>query len=161
MFDKLHTTIKEVVSKQRLIKNRLQDKILRSDVRTARILSVSIAGVAVLSMPVAAAPLDDIGQAMCGSGLGKLFGLVLAGIAIYLLAKAVVRAMMAFDKMGSSHDKTQFQGKQDLVGAGRTGVGAFVPVLAAGIFEVAGISTISCFRLDLGILYIGITNVPF
>lgn len=140
------------------MKKSLEAKILQLDVRTARILSLSITGLSVLSMPVAAAPLDDVGQAMCGSGIGKLFGLILAGLAIYLLAKAVVRGMMAFDKMGSSHDKTQLQGKRDLAGAGRTAVGAFVPVLAAGIFEVAGISTVSCFRLDLGVLYL---SAPF
>ena len=96
-------------------------------------------------------PLNEFGDTICGTGLGTVFALVLSAIAMYLLAIASIRGMMAFNKLGSSRSEKQFEGKQQIIGAGKTGLGAFVPVLFAGLLEAVGIRTISCLNFDLGI----------
>jgi len=146
--------LNRVADWQRRIRGRLGTAVYELPTRVARVCALGVVVLSVMSLPVAAAPLDDVGSAMCGSGLGQLFGLVLAAVAVYLLAKGVFRGMMAFDKMGSSRSETQFEGKEQLAGAGKTAAGAFIPTLAAGIFEVIGISMISCFNLDIGIMTI-------
>lgn len=106
----------------------------------------------VLAVPAAAqSPISDVGDAMCGTGIGDLVALILAGISMYLIVKSVIRATMAFDKMGEARSETQFEGKKQLAGAGKTLGGAFVPVAFGGILEAVGMSTISCLSFDIGL----------
>lgn len=96
--------------------------------------------------------MDDVGEAMCGTGIGELVALMLAGISMYLIVKAGIRGTLAFDKMGGSRSETQFEGKKQLAGAGKTLGGAFVPVAFGSILEVVGMNTVSCISFDIGLM---------
>jgi hypothetical protein len=104
-------------------------------------------------------PVDEFGDTICGTGLGTVFALVLSAIAMYLLAIAAIRGMMAFNKLGSTRSEKQFEGKAQIIGAGKTGLGAFVPVIFAALLEVVGIRTISCLNFDLGIFGTALTLI--
>lgn len=128
--------------------------VLRLSLLQARVLALLIVGVNVLAVPAAAqdSPISEVGDAMCGTGIGDLVALLLAGIAMYLIVKSGIRATMAFDKMGEARSETQFEGKKQLAGAGKTLAGAFVPVAFGGILEVVGINTVSCISFDIGLV---------
>ena len=122
-----------------------QDRALdRLSVRQARIGAWATIGVSSLSMPAAAQSVGELGSAMCGSGVGQLIGFAAIAAAMYYLIKAVFKSMSALDKMESTSQQNARQGKNELASAGRTGAAAFVPAVAAGVFEVMGISTVSC-----------------
>ncbi|WP_226013634.1 hypothetical protein [Halomicrobium salinisoli] len=130
----------------------LEEMVLRLSIRHARKFAVIVIGLDVLAVPAAAqSPISDIGDAMCGTGIGDLVALILAGIAMYLIVKSAIRATMAFDKMGEARSETQFEGKKQLAGAGKTLAGAFVPVAFGGILDAVGMSTISCLSFDIGL----------
>jgi hypothetical protein len=119
------------------------------------------AGIATLAGNAAAQSVGEVGDAMCGTGIGQLVGIVFIALAMYLLVKAVARGMMAADKMGSTKQQESLEGKEKLVGAGKTGAGAFIPAVAAGIFEVMGISTVSCLTPSSWNIIGTIVLVPF
>lgn len=128
--------------------------VLRLSLLQARALALLIIGVNVFAVPVAAqdSPISEVGDAMCGTGIGDLVALLLAGIAMYLIVKSGIRATMAFDKMGEARSETQFEGKKQLAGAGKTLAGAFVPVAFGGILEAVGMNTVSCISFDIGLV---------
>lgn len=130
--------------------------ILRLSFLQARALALLIISVNVLAVPAAAqdSPISEVGDAMCGTGIGDLVALLLAGIAMYLIVKSGIRATVAFDKMGEARSEAQFEGKKQLAGAGKTLAGAFVPVAFGGILEAVGINTVSCISFDIG-LFLG------
>ncbi|WP_226023662.1 hypothetical protein [Halomicrobium salinisoli] len=130
----------------------IEKVVLRLSIGQARALATAIIALNVLAVPAAAqSPISDIGDAMCGTGIGDLVALILAGIAMYLIVKSAIRATMAFDKMGEARTETQFEGKKQLAGAGKTLAGAFVPVAFGGILDAVGMSTISCLSFDIGL----------
>lgn len=147
--------VKEPIRLQRVF-DRLysaEKLVLQLSVVHARVLAVVVIGLNVLAVPAAAqSPINDIGDAMCGTGIGDLVALILAGISMYLVVKSVIRATMAFDKMGEARSETQFEGKKQLAGAGKTLAGAFVPVAFGGILEAVGMSTVSCLSFDIGLV---------
>ena len=95
---------------------------------------------------------QQVQDAVCGTGLGPLLGIVLILIALYLLIKAVIRGMMAFDKLGSSQTEEVQRGQRLLRGSMMTVVGAMVPGVFLAIMEVIGYPTISCISKNVQIL---------
>lgn len=129
-----------------------KQSILRRTISHTRRLSLLVIGLSVVATPaVAQSPIENIGDAMCGTGIGDLVALLLAGISMYLIVKAGIRATMAFDKMGEARSETQFEGKKQLAGAGKTLGGAFVPVAFGGILDAVGMNTVSCISFDIGL----------
>ncbi|SFS09983.1 hypothetical protein SAMN05216559_3634 [Halomicrobium zhouii] len=128
--------------------------ILRLSLVQARIVAILVIGLNVVAAPAMAqgSPIDEVGDAMCGTGIGDLVALLLAAISMYLIVKAGIRATMAFDKLGEARSETQFEGKKQLAGAGKTLGGAFVPVAFGGILEVVGMNTVSCLSFDIGLM---------
>lgn len=111
--------------------------------RLARLSGV-VAGVDVLSGRVAAQSVQELGSVLCGTGVGQLIGLVFIAAAIYYLLKALLKGMDALDKMGSTQSKQVRAGKDKFGDAGQTALAAFVPAIAAGVFEILGVNTVSC-----------------
>lgn len=129
-----------------------EQRILRLSAARGRRLALLLLGLNLSAVPAAAQPIEDVGEAMCGTGIGELVALVLAGISMYLVVKAGIRGTLAFDKMGGSRSETQFEGKKQLAGAGKTLAGAFVPVAFGGVLEVVGMNTVSCISFDIGLV---------
>ncbi|WP_246989152.1 hypothetical protein [Halorientalis marina] len=97
---------------------------------------------------------QQVQDAVCGSGLGPLLGIILVLIALYLLIKAVLRGMMAFDKLGSSQTEEVQRGQRLLRGSVMTVVGAMVPGIFLAMMEVIGYPTVSCISQNVDILLI-------
>ena len=132
----------------------VEERLLRLAIAQARTLALLVIGLNGIAVPAAAqdSPISNVGDAMCGTGIGDLVALILAGISMYLIVKSGIRATMAFDKMGEARSETQFEGKKQLAGAGKTLGGAFVPVAFGGILETIGMNTISCLSFDIGLM---------
>jgi hypothetical protein len=144
------------------VEQRLGEEIAdRLSVAQARAASVALAAVSTLSVPAAAQSVGELGQAMCGSGVGQLVGFVFIGAGMYYLIKSVFKTMGALDKMESTSSGTAREGKEELSGAATTGAAAFLPAVAAGIFEVLGINTVSCLDLSSWSVIGTIVLVPF
>lgn len=133
---------------------RLEEKCPRRALRQARPFVILVIGLGTTATPAAAetSPISNVGEAMCGTGIGDLIALILAGISMYLVVKSGIRATIAFDKMGEARSETRFEGKKQLAGAGKTLTGAFVPVAFGSILDVIGMNTISCLSFEIGLV---------
>lgn len=109
-----------------------------------RIPVVAVATILVASSSAAAQSVQELGTALCGTGVGQLIGLVFIAASLYYLLKGLLKGMDALDKMGSTQSKQVRAGKDKLTDAGQTAAAAFIPAVAAGLFEVLGINTVSC-----------------
>lgn len=105
---------------------------------------VAVATIVIASGTAAAQSVQELGTALCGTGVGQLIGLVFIAASLYYLLKGLLKGMDAMDKMGSTQSKQVREGKDKLTDAGQTAAAAFIPAVAAGIFEVLGINTVSC-----------------
>ncbi|QOS14128.1 uncharacterized protein HfgLR_25265 (plasmid) [Haloferax gibbonsii] len=134
----------------------------RLSVRQAKALTTIVGITALGSTSAAAQSLGEFGDAMCGTGLGQLIGFVFIGAAMYLFIKAVMKGMTAMEKMNSTKQGQQHEGKQQLVDAGTTFSGMFIPALAAGVTEIMGINTVSCLTpSSWSVVGTVIVGVPF
>ncbi|RBI58585.1 hypothetical protein DMJ13_25990 [halophilic archaeon] len=131
-----------------LIENRIntvESRVIDSlSLRQAKALAVGIPSITTLSVPAAAQSVSEVGSAMCQSGVGQLLGFVFIGAAMYYLGKSILMGMSALDKMNSTNQQEAREGKDKLSSTGSTAAAAFVPAIAGGVFELAGINTISC-----------------
>lgn len=154
------------------VRSQIRRTLLELPIRRARLVAAGLVGGNLLMAPIvgallvpvftvpAAAQVDDVGSAMCGTGLGQLVVIAFAAVSLYLIVKGAFRGAMAFDKMGSSRSERQYEGKQELVGAGKTTAGAFVPPIFGAILEIVGINTVSCISFDTGLLGMALPALP-
>jgi hypothetical protein len=90
---------------------------------------------------------SGVSEAMCGTGIGQLLSLALGAVSVFLVVKGGFRTLMGFDKKGSSKSQKQMEGNAQVKGGAQTmAVGAIGPAVIAGILDVAGVSTLSCFE---------------
>lgn len=118
--------------------------ISRLTLRQLRIALVVYLSAAAFSVGAAAQSVSEFGEAVCGTGIGVLAGLAVIGLSMYLLIKALIKGMMAFDKSKSQSAKRSQEGRSEMSEAAKTGAGAFLPAIFAGVFEVMGINMVSC-----------------
>jgi hypothetical protein len=97
---------------------------------------------------------QQLQDALCGTGIGPLLGIVLLLIALYLLVKALFRGMIAFDKMGSSRTEDVRTGRQQLRGSVMTILGAMVPGIFLAVMEIIGYPTVSCISENVQVLWL-------
>jgi hypothetical protein len=160
--DSVGDTASSVSDRMDAVEQRLGEEIAdRLSVAQARAASVALAAVSTLSVPAAAQSVGEFGQAMCGSGVGQLVGFVFIGAAMYYLIKSILKTMGALDKMNSTNQGAAREGKEELSGAATTGAAAFLPAVAAGIFEVLGVNTVSCLDPSSWSVIGTIVLVPF
>lgn len=101
---------------------------------------------------------SGVSEAMCGTGIGQLLSLALGAVSVFLVIKGGFRALMGFDKKGSSKSQKQMEGNEQVKGGAQTmAVGAIGPAAIAGVLDVAGVSTLSCFEFAVAT----ITVAPF
>ena len=133
----------------------------RLSVRQVKMGTGAIIGTSLFSTTAAAQSVSEVGSAMCGTGVGALVGFAAIALSMYYRIKAIFGAMSALDKMESTSQQNARQGKNDLASAGRTGAAAFIPAVAAGVFEVMGISTVSCLSPSQWSIVGVVSLIPF
>lgn len=143
------------------IHNRLVKRVGKLSNRQSRIAVLVAAGAVLLAQPVAAAPLDKVGQALCQNGLGQLLAILFAAFSFYFFVKGGLRTMKGLDKKGSAKSGTQQEGDEELVGAGYSFAAAAAPIVLTAILEIIGINTISCFDFSVGVFAMMSPTTPF
>lgn len=109
----------------------------------------------------ALAQIEDVGEAMCGTGLGELVVFALALFAVVFILKAAFMMMFAFDKFNSPREQEHLEGTKKMTSAAWTFGAAFVPLLFGAVLDVLGINTISCVDFDIGIFGMAFDLVTF
>lgn len=164
MFDSIRPgafgdTIESLRNRVAAVKQQVLDRLSLRQVKIATIGTMSIS---TMSVPAAAQSVSDVGQAMCGTGVGELVGFAFIAGSVFYLLKGVGMGMSAVDKMGSTKQKSAREGKEALAGAAKTSSAAFLPAVAAGVFEVLGINTVSCLApSNWSIIGTIVVNTPF
>ncbi|MFB6083623.1 MAG: hypothetical protein ABEJ94_05210 [Halorientalis sp.] len=175
----VRTRLGEPVSRLRL---RLDRQLFALSPRASRLLALLViaasALLSVLTFEVLAATavMPAVAQSgtspqvqgvLCNSGVpvGSLVAFGLAAISMFLLVKAVMQGTVAFNKLGSSRAQQQFEGKQALVGAGKTAAGAFVPPLFVALLDTmfSNLNIADCLMQGLtgGNIFGVIATLPF
>lgn len=96
---------------------------------------------------------SEVGGILCDYGFGQLITIGLAALALYLIFKGIFQVLYGFDDLYSPRQQDQQAGREKVTaGAKKIVIGAFGPSLIAALFELIGISTISCFDFNIGIL---------
>ncbi|MBX0296941.1 hypothetical protein [Haloarcula nitratireducens] len=157
--DDLGDTAAQFVDRLDTVERSILDQLSVQQVRSIAILL----GVTATTSGVAAAQsVSEVGSAMCGSGVGQLVGFGFIAGSLYFVLKGVAKAMAAMDKMGSTKQQSAREGKEAMAGSAKTFSAAFIPAVAAGVFEVLGISTVSCMSpSQWSVLMAGVTALPF
>ncbi|MBX0298125.1 hypothetical protein [Haloarcula nitratireducens] len=155
---RLGDTAAQFVDRLDAVERNILDQLSVQQVRSVAILL----GTAATTSGVAAAQsVSEVGSAMCGSGVGQLVGFGFIAGSLYFVLKGVAKAMTAMDKMGSTKQQSAREGKEAMAGSAKTFSAAFIPAVAAGVFEVLGISTVSCMSpSQWSVLMAGTTALP-
>lgn len=96
---------------------------------------------------------SEVSQAMCGTGIGQLLSLALGAVSVFLVIKGGFRMLMGVDKKSSSKSKQQMEGNDLVKGGAQTmAVGAVGPAAIAGILDVVGVTTLSCFDFAVAMI---------
>lgn len=98
------------------------------------------------------AQFDEIGDALCESGVGELIAYGFALFAVVLIIKFGFMVMAALDKYDSPKPQEHEEGVDLLKSSAFTLLAAFAPLLIGVVFELIGISTFTCWEWDIGIL---------
>lgn len=132
-------SLKDELTMLETIRNRVSERAVEN-------LTASVATGVFLSIGTASAQ-SGVSEAMCGTGIGQLLSLALGAVSVYLIVKGGFRTLMGFDKKNSSSSNSQMEGNQQITGGAQTmAVGAVGPAVIAGVLDVAGVSTLSCFE---------------
>ncbi|WP_339106277.1 hypothetical protein [Haloterrigena salinisoli] len=97
---------------------------------------------------------------MCQSGLGELVGLGLGAAVVLLLLLAAFRGTMAFKDLGQGRSEKKREGREKMMGAGITAIGAFFPAIFGMALDRVGIGAFSCIEWS-SIVGMAVTGVPF
>lgn len=91
-------------------------------------------------------------QVACDAGLGELFTFVLTGVAVYVIVKGIITAVIGLDKGRSkASGAKRKQGREALKdGARQVAGGVFLPPMLLGALNAMGVS-LGCLTPTLGI----------
>lgn len=124
---------------------------LTTRARVKRAVIAAYVSIVVLANPVSA-QFEEVGEALCDSGLGEIIAYGIALFSIVLLIKFIFMVMSALDKYDSPKPQEHEEGVDLMKSSAFTLMAALSPVLLGFLFEVVGIATFSCLELDIGIL---------
>ena len=133
-------TVRRIAARppERILAALNESKVLRQSL--AMVVAVNAMGLA----PVVQAQASAASDFLCGTGAGQLLGLGLGAATIALGAIAGFRGTMAWNNMGSARTDKKQQGREQLKGAGVTGVGMFFPAMFGVALDRVGVGAFSC-----------------
>ncbi|WP_126665150.1 hypothetical protein [Haloterrigena salifodinae] len=149
----------EVTSTQRKARRGFQNtrEIMHSAPVRRAVVTVVVAN---LTVGTAMAQASEAAGMMCQSGLGELIGLGLGAAVVLLLLLAAFRGTMAFKDLGQGRSEKKREGREKMMGAGITAVGAFFPAIFGMALDRVGIGAFSCIEWS-GIIGMTVTVAPF